>query len=177
MDGPPAVMLKLEPSRPGIMNEPPRRSDARILTLPRFGRLLAYGSTMAVGTLGVYFHGLQSGEQAYASTLAFTTFVLFQFFNVMNARFDTGSAFNRQLFHNRKLWLALAAVLVLQVVVVNWGPAQAVFDTVSLNPGDWLLATGIAASVLLLDEARKLAARCWRWVDARKSLQRMGAER
>ena len=177
MDGPPAVMLGLEPSRPGIMNEPPRRSDARILTLPRFGRLLAYGSTMAVGTLGVYFHGLQSGEQAYASTLAFTTFVLFQFFNVMNARFDTGSAFNRQLFHNRKLWLALAAVLVLQVVVVNWGPAQAVFDTVSLNPGDWLLATGIAASVLLLDEARKLAVRCWRWVDARKSLQRMGVER
>ncbi len=177
MDGPPAVMLGLEPSRPGIMNEPPRRSDARILTLPRFGRLLAYGSTMAVGTLGVYFHGLQSGEQLYASSLAFTTFVLFQFFNVMNARFDVGSVFNRQLFHNPRLWLALAAVLVLQVVVVNWGPAQAVFDTVALDLGDWLLATGIAASVLLLEEARKLAVRCWRWVDVRKSLQRSGDER
>lgn len=34
------------------MNEPPRRSDARILTLPRFGRLLTYGSTMAVGSHG-----------------------------------------------------------------------------------------------------------------------------
>ena len=177
MDGPPAVMLGLEPSRPGIMNEPPRRSDARILTLPRFGRLLAYGSTMAVGTLGVYFHGLQSGEQAYASTLAFTTFVLFQFFNVMNARFDTTTAFNRQLFDNRKLWLALAAVLLLQVVVVNWGPAQAAFDTVSLNLGDWLLATGIAASVLLLDEARKLAVHCWRMVGDRKSLQQLGVDR
>ena len=177
MDGPPAVMLGLEPSRLGIMNEPPRRSDARILTLPRFGRLLAYGSTMAVGTLGVYFHGLQSGEQAYASTLAFTTFVLFQFFNVMNARFDAGTAFNRQLFDNRKLWLALAAVLVLQVVVVNWRPAQAVFDTVSLNLGDWLLATGIAASVLLLDEARKFAVRCWRLVGDKKALQGVGVDR
>ena len=85
---------------------------------------MAYGSTMAVGTLGDYFHGLQTGEKAYASTLAFTTFVLFQFFNVMNARLDAGTAFNRQLFDNRKLWLALAAVLVLQVVVVNWGPAR-----------------------------------------------------
>ncbi len=177
MDGPPAVMLGLEPSRPGIMNEPPRRSDARILTLARFGRLLAYGSTMAVGTIGVYFHGLQSGEQAYASTLAFTTFVLFQFFNVMNARFDAGTAFNRQLFSNRKLWLALAAVLVLQVVVVNWGPAQSIFDTVSLNLGDWLLATGIAASVLLLDEARKLGVRCWRMLVGGKSLQRVAADR
>ncbi len=174
MDGPPAVMLGLEPARPGIMNEPPRRSDARILTLRRLSRLLAYGSTMAVGTIGVYFHGLQTGTQAYASTLAFTTFVLFQFFNVMNARFDAGTVFNRQLFHNRKLWLALAAVLVLQVVVVNWGPAQAVFDTESLNLGDWLLATGIAASVLLLDEARKLAVVCWRWMGARKSLQGEG---
>ena len=177
MDGPPAVMLGLEPSRPGIMNEPPRRRDAPILTLPRLGRLLAYGSTMAVGTLGVYFHGLQSGEQAYASTLAFTTFVLFQFFNVMNARFEAGTAFNRQLFHNRKLWLALAAVVVLQVVVVNWGPAQAVFDTVSLNLGDWLLATGIAASVLLLDEARKLAVLCWQKLGHKKSVQRVGAGR
>ncbi len=177
MDGPPAVMLGLEPSRPGIMNEPPRRSDAPILTLARFGRLLAYGSTMAVGTLGVYFHGLESGEQAYASTLAFTTFVLFQFFNVMNARFDAGTAFNRQLFDNRKLWLALAAVLVLQVVVVNWGPAQAVFDTEPLNLGDWLLATGIAASVLLLDEARKLAILCWQMVGDDKSPQSVGVER
>ena len=177
MDGPPAVMLGLEPSRPGIMNEPPRRSDARILTLARLGRLLAYGSTMAVGTIGVYFHGLQSGHQAYASTLAFTTFVLFQFFNVMNARFDARTAFNRQLFGNRKLWLALAAVLVLQVVAVNWGPAQAVFDTVSLNLGDWLLATGVAASVLLLDEARKLAVHCWRSIEDNRSLHNVKANR
>ena len=177
MDGPPAVMLGLEPSRPGIMDEPPRSSDARILTLRRLSRLLAYGSTMAVGTLGVYFHGMQTGTQAYASTLAFTTFVLFQFFNVMNARFDAGTAFNRQLFDNRKLWLALAAVVVLQVVVVNWAPAQAVFDTESLNLGDWLLATGIAASVLLLDEARKLAVVVWRRVGDPKALHGGAAHR
>ena len=53
-------------------------------------------------------------------------------------------------------------------------PAQAVFDTESLNLGDWLLATGIAASVLLLDEARKFAVVCWRWMGARKSLQGEG---
>ena len=176
MDGPPAVMLGLEPSRPGIMNEPPRRRDARILTLSRFGRLLAYGATMALGTLGVYLHGLETGDQTYASTLAFTAFVLFQFFNVMNARFDASTAFNRQLFENRKLWLALAAVLVLQVVVVNWAPTQAVFDTVALNAGDWLLATGTAASVLLLDEARKLAVLCWRRVGARVT-QRVSPDR
>ena len=113
----------------------------------------------------------------YASTLAFTTFVLFQFFNVMNARFDASTVFNRQLFHNRKLWLALAAVLVLQVVVVNWGPAQAVFDTVSLNLGDWILAArhcGLRSVARRGAQARGavLAKLC-----DRKLLQGVGADR
>ena len=37
MDGPPAVMLGLEPGRTNIMSEAPRRADARILTLWRPG--------------------------------------------------------------------------------------------------------------------------------------------
>ncbi len=177
MDGPPAVMLGLEPSRLGIMNEPPRARHARILTLSRFLRLLVYGTTMAVGTLAVYRHGLQTGSQMYASTLAFTTFVLFQFFNVMNARFEATSAFNRQTFANRKLWLALAAVVVLQVVVVNWPAAQTVFDTEALNLNDWWRATAVASSVLLLEEARKLAVHCGRAMGLAKSAPSAGLER
>ena len=37
IDGPPAVMLGLEPGRTNIMSEAPRRADARILTLWRPG--------------------------------------------------------------------------------------------------------------------------------------------
>lgn len=159
MDGPPAMTLGLEPVRPGIMQEPPRRADARILTLARFWRLFGYGAVMAVGTVGVFAHGLQEGGLAYALTLAFTTFVLFQFFNVFNARAECGTAFNRQFFANGRLWAALAGVVGLQVVVVHWGPAQAIFHTTDLTVADWGLATAVAASVLLLEEARKLVAR------------------
>jgi Ca2+-transporting ATPase len=160
MDGPPAMTLGLEPARPGIMNEPPRSTGARILTLPRFWRLLAYGATMAAGTIAVFSYGLQTGEKTYALTLAFTTFVLFQFFNVFNARTEHGTAFNCQFFANGKLWSALIGVVGLQVVVVHWSPAQAIFRTVDLSLHDWGLAGLTAASVLLLEEARKLAARC-----------------
>jgi len=156
MDGPPAMTLGLEPARPGIMNEPPRSTEARILTLPRFWRLLGYGTIMAAGTIGVFFYGLQTGGQAYALTLAFTTFVLFQFFNVFNARTERGTAFNRQLFSNGKLWTALIGVVGLQVVVVHWGPAQEIFRTTDLSATDWGLTFAVAASVLLLEEARKL---------------------
>ena len=99
------------------------------------------------------------GDAPRALTLAFTTFVLFQFFNVFNARAETGSAFNRHFFSNRMLWLALTAVLALQVAVVHWAPAQAIFDTTHLSAADWAVAAAVASSVLLLEEARKLAAR------------------
>ncbi|WP_068807451.1 cation-translocating P-type ATPase [Thauera phenolivorans] len=159
MDGPPAMTLGLEPARPGAMSAPPRALDAAILTGPRLARLLMYGVTMAAGTLGAYAWGEHQGGHAYALTLAFTTFVLFQFFNTFNARAEFGSAFNRHFFRNGKLWVAILSVLALQIVVVHWPPAQAVFHTVPLSLADWGRAAAVGSSVLLLDEARKLALR------------------
>ena len=163
MDGPPAMTLGVEPARPGIMAQPPRAADASILTGRRIGRLALYGLTMAAGTLAAYAWGeSRGGSHAYAVTLAFTTFVLFQFFNIFNARAEHDSAFGRQFFDNRRLWLALFGVVGLQFVVVHWAPAQAVFDTVDLTLADWALAALIASSVLLFDEMRKLAGRILR---------------
>ena len=158
MDGPPAMTLGVEPARPGVMDAPPRRPEARILTGRRMAVLLFYGFIMAAGTLALFAHARPQGE-AYALTLAFTTFVLFQFFNIFNARAEHGSAFSVGFLRNRWLWLALAGVLGLQVVVVHWAPAQVVFDTVDLALADWLLAAAVASSVLWLEELRKLIQR------------------
>jgi P-type Ca2+ transporter type 2C len=158
MDGPPAMTLGVEPARPGIMSERPRDKGAAILSGRRLWRIALYGATMAIGTLAVYGWALPQGE-AKAMTLAFTTFVLFQFFNIFNARAEHGSAFNAQFFANGKLWLAIGAVLALQAVVVHWAPAQAVFDTVDLAAAEWALAALTASSVLFLDEGRKLLLR------------------
>ncbi|MBK6552545.1 MAG: calcium-translocating P-type ATPase, PMCA-type [Rhodocyclaceae bacterium] len=160
MDGPPAMTLGVEPARPGIMRQPPRAAAAAILSWQRMWRIALYGLTMAAGTLAVYAWGLTTpGEVATANTLAFTTFVLFQFFNIFNARAEHGSAFNRQFFSNGKLWLALAAVLGLQVVAVHWAPAQAVFDTVDLTALEWAIAVLVASTTLWLEELRKLLVR------------------
>ncbi len=159
MDGPPAMSLGVDPPRPGVMDAAPRATGQAILSGTRIARLVQYGLTMAVGTLGVFVWALEKNGEAHALTLAFTTFVLFQFFNVMNARNEDGSAFNRQLFANGKLWIALAGVLALQVVAVHWRPAQDIFRTVDLSLGDWGLAAAVATSVLLVEEARKLVVR------------------
>jgi Ca2+-transporting ATPase len=120
---------------------------------------MVYGTTMMVGTLGVMWWAMQNGTQKHAQSMAFTTFVLFQVFNAFNARVTKSSIFNANFFRNRMLWLALAGVVILQVLAVEWGPAQGIFKVETLSLADWGLATLVASSVLFLDEARKLLLR------------------
>ncbi len=156
MDGPPAMSLGVDPVRPGCMDETPRDPKARILSLQRFGNLFGYGLMMAIGTLSVLHFSLQTGTASHATTLAFTTFVLFQVFNVFNARAEKGTAFNRHFYANRLLWLAIFGVTSLQILVIHWPPAQLIFHTVALAQTDWLVAVAVAGSVLVVEEVRKL---------------------
>ena len=137
MDGPPAVSLAMDAARPGIMNEPPRHRNEPVLPLARVLRAAAYGVTMMMGTLAVLSYGMHTGSEARALTMAFTTFVLFQFFNVFNARSENGSAFNARFFDNRMLWLSLVGTLALQAVAVHWAPASQLFGTTGMRTSDW----------------------------------------
>ena len=157
MDGPPAVSLALDAARPGVMFEQPRSRTEPILPLSRLTKITAYGIAMMVGTLAVLYYGLHTGTERQALTVAFTTFVLFQLFNVFNARTETGTAFNAHLFRNAMLWGSLGGVVALQAVAVHWRPAQAIFGTAGMTLTDWGIATAVAASILLLEEGRKLA--------------------
>jgi len=106
----------------------------------------------------VLHYGLHTGTEQRALTLAFTTFVLFQVFNVFNARNENGTAFNVHFFDNVMLWISLACVVVLQAIAVYWPPAEAIFGTAGMTLVDWGIASGVAASVLVLEEGRKLLA-------------------
>lgn len=159
MDGPPAVSLALDAARPGIMHEPPRHRNEPVLPFARIGKVMAYGITMMVGTLGVLYVGWHAGHEQRAITTAFTTFVLFQVFNVFNARAERGTAFNKHFFDNAMLWASLAGVVLLQSIAVYWPPAQLIMGTTAMSATDWGIAIGVASSVLPLEETRKLLAK------------------
>jgi P-type Ca2+ transporter type 2C len=93
--------------------------------------------------------------------MAFTTLMLFQIFNVLNARSDERSAFVH-LFTNHWLWTALGVSLVFQVVVIYTPFLQRAFGTVSLSAQEWVFCAAIASSVLWLREISKLVARAVR---------------
>ena len=90
--------------------------------------------------------------------MAFTTLMLFQIFNVVNARSDERSAFVH-LFTNGWLWAAIGGSVALQVLVVYIPFLQRAFGTVGLSARDWVFCAAVASSVLWLREASKLVAR------------------
>jgi Ca2+-transporting ATPase len=90
--------------------------------------------------------------------MAFTTLMLFQIFNVINARSDEQSAFVH-LFTNGWLWGAVLLSVLLQFLVVYTPFLQRAFGTVPLDGGDWLFCIAVASSVLLLREITKLIGR------------------
>jgi len=125
-----------------------------------WARIFFVGAVMAAGTLYVLDAALPggfvqgTGSLRYAQTMAFTTLMLFQLFNVLNARSEDDSAF-RGLLRSRWLWAALAVSVMLQLAVVYTPFLQRAFSTQALTAWDWLRCTAIASSVLWLSELQK----------------------
>ncbi|TWW07839.1 hypothetical protein E3A20_30310 [Planctomyces bekefii] len=87
------------------------------------------------------------------------TLALTQVLHAFNARSQRRSIFTGRLFTNVWLWGAVTACLVLQCAAVYLPLFQRVLQTVSLDPGDWLLIGFCSLLPVLLVEVRKLIGR------------------
>ncbi len=169
-DGAPALALGVDPPDASLMRERPRPAGEPVITGRMWAGIFFVGSVMAAGTLYVLDASLpggfveSAGSMRYAQTMAFTTLMLFQLFNVFNARSDEESAF-RGLFANRWLWAGVALSVVLHVAVIYVPFLQRAFSTGPLTAGDWLRCTSVASSVLWTRELYKMAARSFRSVE------------
>ena len=108
------------------------------------------------GLPGGFIEG--AGTMRHAQSMAFTTLMMFQVFNVLNARSDEHSAF-QGLFSNRWLWSALAVSVLLHVAVIHVPFLQVAFSTQALTFVEWLQCTVVASSVLWLRELSKYVSR------------------
>ena len=166
-DGAPALALGLDPADPDTMTRAPRPKDEGVITRRMWSGILFVGAVMAAGTLLVLDASLPggliagSGGLRYAQTMAFTTLVLFQLFNVFNARSDETSAF-RGLLTNPWLGAAIGASVALHAAVLYTPFLQQAFSTTPLDAGDWLRCAAVASSVLWLRELGKAFTRATR---------------
>lgn len=90
----------------------------------------------------------------YARTIAFTTLMMLQMYNVMNCRSSHTSAF-KGLFSNMWLLGAILSSIILQVLII-YTPLRDIFSTTPISLGDWGYILLISASVLVFGEIVKL---------------------
>ena len=163
MDGPPAMALGVDRAAPGVMDRAPRPADEPILTHRRWSAIGLAAVVMAVGTLAVFMWApgpeAEAGVASVAGTMGFNTFVLFQFFNILNVRSENTSVFSRMLFSNKSLWISLATVLFLQIGVTHVSFMQSLFETTSLSISEWAVCVAVASAILWVEEIRKLISR------------------
>ena len=163
-DGAPALALGVDPPDSTTMSEPPRPEGEGVLTRRMWQGILLVGAVMAVGTLIVLDACLPggliegTGTLPYGQTMAFTTLMLFQLFNVLNARSDERSAFEG-VFTNPWLWIAVGLSLLLHAAVLYVPVLQEAFSTVGLSASDWLVCGTVASSVLWVCELSKMVTR------------------
>ena len=143
MDGPPAQSLGVEKSDRNIMNNPP--TDENILSKDNLLHITLIGIVMAVGTLGVYLYELSIGTtQLLASTIAFTTFVMYQIFNVFNCRSNSGK-------RNNTLILAVVSSFILQLCAVYIPILQQIFRTTAIPLTSWITIIIVSLIILLAE--------------------------
>ena len=163
MDGPPAMALGLDPAGGDVMARRPRPANEPILTRRRWTAVGLSAAVMAIGTLAVLalapggdnVGAAGVGAATVAGTMAFNTFVLFQFWNILNARSDSRSVVTRDTFRNGILWLSLTGVVLLQIGVTHVGFLQRLFDTTSISAAQWLVCIAVASIVLWVEEIHK----------------------
>jgi P-type Ca2+ transporter type 2C len=166
-DGAPALALGLDPAERGLMRRGPRRRDEGVLTLRMWREIATSGLVMALGTLWVLDASLPGGFIAgtgtieHARSMAFTTLVLAQLFNVFNTRSVARSAF-ADLGAAHWTVGAVALSLLLQVAVLYLPPLQRAFGAAALGGADWMVCLMAASAVLWEREIVKLVGRARR---------------
>ncbi|MFL6450790.1 MAG: cation transporting ATPase C-terminal domain-containing protein [Bryobacteraceae bacterium] len=159
-DGGPALALGLDPVQHDVMRMPPRPRHEPVITSGMWWDIVFTGALIAASTLFVLGTSLATDGRnvSRAQTMAFTTLMLSQMFNVFSARSGVQSAF-LHLGQNRWLWLAVASSILAHWFVLYTPVLQKAFSTVPIHVKDWIFSAAVASTVLWAQEVKKLIRR------------------
>ena len=126
-DSLPAIAIGMENPKKDLLNEKPRDSKESILT-PRFIKEFSIqGILIGIFTIIAYHIGLSTGNNATASTMAFSTLCLARLFHGFNCR-SKKSILSLGLLSNKYSLYACGAGLISLNLVVFEQPLQKLFE-------------------------------------------------
>ncbi len=155
-DGLPDVALTLEPKEKSIMKEPPRKKDEPLLNFEI--KILIATISIASGVLAliafIYIHNI-TGNFQHASTVAFTILAVDSLVYVFSIRSLRHSLWQKDIFSNKYLVIAVILGFILQLVAIYHPFMQKVLQTVSLSLTDWSLIFFVCAIEVIVIEGIK----------------------
>jgi magnesium-transporting ATPase (P-type) len=154
------VNLVMEPPGGDEMKRPPVARDDPLLGRDMLWRMAVMTPAAAAATFGWFYWRLGHGVALdLVRTETFTVLVMCQWFNVLNCRSATRSAFGGSLLRNPWLLGGLGFSVVLQLAVLYLQPLNEMFHTVPLPLTDLLPMAAVASAVLWAEELRKALVR------------------
>ncbi len=150
------VALAFEPGEPDVIRRRPRRKEEGIISPLLWERTALSGVVIAAGTLLLFSWELNdSGSLTRAQTVALTTMVIFQAFQVGNARSSLRSVFAISPFSNPFLLAATSAALLVHAGALYFGPTQLILRVEPIEWGVWTRILAVCLSIVVAVEAHK----------------------
>jgi Ca2+-transporting ATPase len=159
------LALSIDPPEKDIMSRPPRDPKESIFTRRTKAMILGVGALMPISVLLVFFlynptladsPSSPSPPYVYAMTMAFTTMVMFEMFNVYMCRSDKYTLHKVGFFKNKYLNISVIFSLALQLIVIYTPFAEIAFETRNLIAIDWLFVVAASCIPLVAGEIGKV---------------------
>ena len=151
------LMLVLEPKEPHIMDVPPRKTSAPILTKKLQLRVLIVSILMLIGCFSLFTWEINRGTPiAHARTIAVNLFVFIELFYLFNCRCLTRSMFTIGLFTNRWLIAGVCATILLQMAYTYIPFMNSIFQSAPITPADWIRIISIGFAVYMIVGLEKI---------------------
>ncbi len=146
-DGLPAIALGVDTAEPDIMRRPPRNVNEGIFARGMGTKILSRGILIGTVTLVVFVWSMRVNPTSLrlTQTMAYATLTMSQLILVFDCRSLEGGIFNRSIFGNPWLILAVASSVGLFLMTLYVPIFQEAFHTVRLGVQQWLLILVMAS--------------------------------
>jgi len=149
-DSMPAIALGLEPYRKDVLNSKPRDINEPLLNRGFLLHVIFEGAVIAAAALAAFYYGLNVGNSALASTMAFAVLALARLIHGFNCR-SKYPLFKIGFFSNKYQWGAVLLGMALLMLVLAVPPLQHLFeiDTRVINHLGIIGLLGLAPFVVI----------------------------
>ena len=138
------------------MERKPRPLEQPVVSRAQWLHIIVIGLVIAIGTL--YVEASHEPE-VLAVSMGATVFSIFNVFAGLASRDETGTSFSAEILSDRRQLGLFGLAVGLTILGTELGFLQRLLGTTSLTGEQWLTCLVVAASVLVVDEAWKLAMR------------------